>query len=72
MDLLCFVFTLCVLNGFMCYRYYIQNTPVVVHCVKILHNVQQPAYQYFIFIPLSATILYNTTYFSAGNYSVMY
>ena len=27
----------------MCYRYYTQNTAVVMHCVEVLHNVHQPA-----------------------------
>lgn len=30
------------------------------------------AYQYFVFISLWTTILYNTTYFATGKYSVMY
>ena len=40
------------------------------HYVKVQHNVQESAYQYFVLILLS-TKVYNT-YISAGNYSAMY
>ena len=40
------------------------------HCVQVQRHVQESAYQYFVFILLSAKV-YNT-YISAGKYSVMY
>ena len=62
--------TLCALNAFICCRYYTQSTTMELHCMKVRHNVQECAYQYFVFILLSAKV-YNT-YISANNYSAMY
>ena len=56
----------CALNGAMCCSYCTQKSAMVLHSVKVQHNVQELAYQYFIFISLSATVLCNTVYSSVG------
>ena len=43
-----------------------QNIAMVLDYVKVQHNVQEFAFQYFVFISLSATVLYNIAHFSAG------
>ena len=45
---------------------------MVAHYVEVLHNVLEPAYQYFVFISPLATIVYNTIVLAIGKYSIMY
>ena len=40
----------------MCCSYNTQNIAMALHYVKVQHNVQELAYQYFVFISLSATV----------------
>ena len=62
--------TLCALNAFICYKYYTQSTTMELQCVKVQHNVQESAYQYFALI--SFLVKAYNTYFSVGNYNAMY
>ena len=49
-----------------------KKTIVVVHCVKVLHNVLELVCQYFVFLSPEAIIFYKTMYFAADKDSVEY